>query len=84
MALLLEHPSHLPYHPTPLGCYQAQYEFHDSYSKFSLTILHMIMYISLLLSPYIPAPPPSCVHKSVLNVCISIAALQVGSLVLYF
>ena len=42
------------------------------------------MYVSMLLSPYLPTfpplrPPPSCVHKSVLNVCVSIAALQIGA-----
>ena len=33
----------------------------------------------MLLSQFIPASFPYCVHKSVLYVCISIAALQIGS-----
>ena len=35
----------------------------------------------MLLSPYIPPSPssPLCVYKSVLIVCVSIAALQIGS-----
>ena len=48
------------------------------------------MYVSKLLSPYIPPshssyhPPPAHVHKSVLYVYVSIAALQIGSSVLAF
>ena len=40
------------------------------------------MYVSTLLTPFIPpspSPAPDGVHKSVLCVCISIAALQIGS-----
>ena len=47
-----------------------------------LSILRMSMYISMLLSPYPPlslSPSANCVHKSVLYVCIYIAALQKGS-----
>ena len=45
-----------------------------------LSVLHMVMYVSMLFSPYLPhspSSPTSCVHKSILNVCISIAALQI-------
>ena len=47
----------------------------------------MVIYISMLLSPYPPPTPPhppchpSHVHKSVHNVCVSIAALQIGFVV---
>ena len=39
------------------------------------------MYVSMLLSPYLPPSPSpdSCVHNSVLHVCVSIDALQIGS-----
>ena len=47
--------------------------------------MHTAVYVSMLLSPYLlpfPSSSPSttnCDHKSVLNVCVSIAALQIGS-----
>ena len=42
------------------------------------------VYVSVLLSPFVPHSPssPLCVHYSVLYFCVCIAALQVGSLVL--
>ena len=39
-----------------------------------LSILHVVMYVSMLVSPYIPpslSSPASCVHKPVLCVCVS-------------
>ena len=41
------------------------------------------MYVSMLLSQFIP-PAPSPFHKSVLYVCISTAALQIGSSMPFF
>ena len=42
-----------------------------------LSNLHMVMYVSMLLSPYIPpCPPPTLVHKSVPYICFFIVALQ--------
>ena len=47
-----------------------------------LSILHTVMYVSMLLSPYMPPSPsfphPSSAHKSVLKVSVSTAALQMG------
>ena len=49
-----------------------------------LSILHMVMYVSMLLSPCLPPSPsplnPNSVHKFVLNVCVSTAVLQKCSL----
>ena len=42
MSFPLEPPST---HPTPLGCHKAAFEFPESYSKFPLTVLHMVMYM---------------------------------------
>ena len=46
-----------------------------------LSVSHMVMCVSTLLSPLIPPSPssPRCICKSVLYVCISLAALQIGS-----
>ena len=50
-----------------------------------LSILYMVIKVSMLLSPYIsPSPPFSYVHKSVLYVCFSNAALQINSSVSSF
>ena len=63
-----------------------QFEFPESYSKFPSDIYFTYgsVYASMLLSPFLsPSPsslPSTCVHKSLLYVCISIAALQIGSL----
>ena len=51
------------------------------------SILHMIVYIPMLLSPLVPhslSYPHPQIHKSVLYVCVSISALQIGSPVLSF
>ena len=52
-------------------------------NKLNDLILHMVIYMtqcySLNSSPPLLHPPP--VHKSVLYVCLSIAVLQIGSLV---
>ena len=50
------------------------------YSSFPLAIYltHRSAYVSVLLSQFIPPPPSPHVHKSVLYVCISFPALQIG------
>ena len=57
-----------------------------SANPYWLSILHMVLYISMLLSPYISPSPFSHprVHRSVLYVCFSIAALKINSSVLFF
>ena len=50
-----------------------------------LAILHMVAYVSILLPPLVPpSPSPHCVHKSILYVCVSSAALLIGSSVPFF
>ena len=43
----LEPPSHLPPHPTPLGCHRAQgwHALHHTANSHWLSILHIVMYM---------------------------------------
>ena len=56
------------------------FEFPESYSKFPLSILHMLVYMFPCYSLHLSHPVlPTChVHESVLYAFISIAALQIG------
>ena len=56
------------------------------YGSFPLVICftHGSVYMSMLLSQFIPPSPSPCFHESVLYVCISTAALQMDSSVLSF
>ena len=58
------------------------FELPASYSKFPL-VIHSTCgntYVSMLLSQFTPPPSfPHCVHKALLYVCISTAALHTGS-----
>ena len=77
----LESPSHFPPHPTPLGshrapdlsslCYTADFHWLSNFT-------HGNVYVSKLLTCPTLSFPYSA-HKSVLCVCISIAALQTGT-----
>ena len=57
---------------------------HHTANSHWLPILHTVMYVSttLPICPFLPFP--HWVHKSVLYVCISIVALQIGSSVPFF
>ena len=61
-------------------------ELPTPYSKFLLAVYftHGDAYVSMLLSIQPALSFPHCVHKSVVYVCVSIAALQVGSSVASF
>ena len=66
--------SHLPHHPTPLGCHRAL----DSCSLHHKTNFHQLsnftygnVYVAMPLSQFAPPSTP-CVHQSVQYVCISI------------
>ena len=81
---LSPHPSHLSPHPSPLGLVPSRASVLSSLSYTAkshwLSILHMVMYVSCysLHTSHPPLPPPSsCVHKSVLSVCASIAADEI-------
>ena len=79
-SLPLEHPSHFPPQPTPLRLLLSPGLSSLSHTENShrLSILHMVISVSMLLHTSHPLPPPPahCVHKSVLNVCVSTAVLQ--------
>ena len=72
--------THLSLHSTTLGPYRTPVGLsslsHIANSQW-LSVLHMAMYVSMLLSPHIPPSPSSQtaqhVHKSVLYVCVSTA-----------
>ena len=73
--LPLEPSSHLFPHPTPLVGTEPWFEFPETHSKFHwLSILHMVIYVSMLLSAYMPPSPPLYptprVHKFVLYVSV--------------
>jgi len=83
----LEHPFHLLPNPIPLGCPRAQV-LHALLQSMNLhwsSILHMAMY---MFQCYSLKLPHSCLLplslKVVLYVCVSFAALHVGSLVPFF
>ena len=85
-----ELPSHLPPHPTPLGCIRAPALgalLHALNSHWS-SVLHMVIYTFQCYSlksshPHLlPLSPKVCsLH---LYICVSFAALHVGLLVLTF
>ena len=67
-------PSHLPPHPTPLGCHRAPTlgsVCHTANSHW-LSFLHLVMYMfqCYSLESSHPLLPPNCVQKSVLYVCL--------------
>ena len=73
-----EPPSRLLPHHTPLGCHERWAELSVSHSKFPLLVCFTYgdVYVSILsVRPSISFPPT----VSVLCVCVSIAALQMGS-----
>ena len=80
--LPLEPPSHLPpYHILPhQAVTEKQGELPVAHSiSHLLSVLHMVMCMFLYCSLNPPHPLlPRCVHKSVLYVCVSTAALQIG------
>ena len=69
--------AHIPPHPTLLGCHRILAL--GSLLHTWLSILHMVIYMFQCYSHIIPSPSPT-----VQKVCVSIAALQVGSSVLSF
>ena len=78
-----EHPSHLHPHTIPSGCHRALALgalLHTSNSHW-LSISHMLMYIcfSAILSNHPTLFFSYWVQKSVLYVCVSFAALYIGS-----
>ena len=81
--LPLEPPSHPHPHPTPPGCHRAP----ACYTATShwLSMVHTGVYVYQcysLRSSHLSFPV--CIHKCVLYVCISTAALQTGSSVPFF
>ena len=67
-----------PHPPTSLGHHRAKLP--TLYSSFppAIYFTHAGAYISILLSQFVPPSFPHCAHKSLLNICVSIPALQTG------
>ena len=67
-----------PHPPTSLGHHRAKFPM--LYSSFppAIYFTHADAYISILLSQFVPPSFPHCAHKSFLNICVSIPALQIG------
>ena len=80
--LLPRPPSHHPPHPTLQPVKETLFEFPESYSKFPLAIYFTYCKFPCysLHTSHPLSPTPCCVHKSVLYICFSIAALQISSL----
>ena len=79
--------SHLPLHPTPLGCHRALTWAPCVPQQIPTGYLLCIWWwicFSATLSVHPTLSFPCCVCKSVLYVCISIAALQIDSSILFF
>ena len=67
------------------GITEHQAELPVLHSSFPLAILHMVVYIFQCCSSISPTLSlPRCVHKSILYVCVSIPALQIGSSIPFF
>ena len=76
-----EHPSRLPPHPIPLGCPRAPALgalLHASSVRWA-SILHGNIHVSVLIFQIIPSSPSPRVQKPVFYICVSFAALHVGS-----
>ena len=77
--------SHLNTPPTSLPIpplyvvIEPPFEFLESYSKFPLAILHMVMHVSMLLSPYLPHSPPF----PILAMSISLFSMSMSPLLLW-
>ena len=72
-------------HPILLGSHR-ELDLHSLYhiaNSHQLSILHMVIYMFPFYSLFNPPSPFCHVHKSVLYVCVSIAALQIGSSIPY-
>ena len=76
-----EPPSHLSPHPTLSIEAERRVRLPVLYSTFPLAIyfIHDRVYMSMLLSQFIPPSPSSCVHMSILYICVSIPALKILS-----
>ena len=88
-------PSLLNLPPTPTPSHSSRLSQSTSLSSLSHTanshwlstlqrVVYMLPHCSLSVPPSPSTHLPTCVHKSVLYVCVSIAALQIGSSVLSF
>ena len=73
-----------PLHPIPQVIMEHWGELPVLYSSFPQAVLHGSVYTSMLPSQFIPLSFPHCVHMSVLYICVSIPALQIGSSVPFF
>ena len=75
---------HIPHPPSRLSQTTVLCSLCHRANSHQLSILHMVIYMSFnaTISNHLTFPFPHCVHKSVLYVCVSTTALQIGSLLL--
>ena len=75
-------PPPLPSHPSRLLQSPGLSSLSHTANSHWLSVLHIVVYMlpcCSLHSPHSLLPPPAHVHKSVLYVCVSTAALEIGS-----
>ena len=75
--LPLETPSHLPPHPTSLGCHRALglSPLHHTANSHQLSILHMVMYVLQCYSLFVP-PSPSPLCPQICSLCLQLYSLS--------
>ena len=78
--------SSVPSYPTPLGCHRAQgWASCVVYQIPTVCLFHMVLYMFQCYSVNLPySLLPLCIHKCVLYVSVSVAALQIGPSVPFF
>ena len=75
----LEPSSHLPLHPTPLGCHRALGLSSRHYTSQQIPSGYLFTYRNIYVSQFVPpSPSPYCVHRSVHYVCVSTVSLKIG------
>ena len=74
----------LPSHPSRSSQSTELSSLGYTVTSYLLPILHMAVYMSTLISQFIPLSPFPHFHTSILYICISIPSLQIGSSLQFF